>query len=181
MRVVRINTGVFEALAETCRSVPSAGIEIVTERSYPAKCGPGERTHCVPDVGVVSDVLDVALKINLGSPIDAAVAPSERSVPSDAFVCSYLVLPGAKFDVANRFTNKPVMKEGLQGPGGPTADWKRAVGIAQVRRASEARGLPVIVKPAFSAATMNSFIIRSKSVPAAFQVQFRHCSRITVC
>ncbi|MBO3740235.1 ATP-grasp domain-containing protein [Actinoplanes flavus] len=154
-RILMINSGKAEALDELRLVAPGAHVDVLTEPAYRAQYPGDAHLTFVDDIGDLTAVRQAALRMLADHPIDHVVAPSERSVPAGGYLRSYLGLPGIGFEVANRFTNKAVMKAALTRAGLPVAAYRVAAGLPAAVRAAHELGGPVVLKPAFGTGSMN--------------------------
>lgn len=160
-RVLLINSGKADALARLRAVAPQANVDVLTEVAY-AKLYPADvRLHFVDDIGDLTAVRQAALAMLAQAPIDYIVAPSERSQQAGGYLRSYLGLPGIGYEVANRFSNKAVMKAGLAARGIPVARHRVVAGLENVPEAAASLGWPVVVKPALGTGSMNTFAVTS--------------------
>ncbi|GAA0585822.1 ATP-grasp domain-containing protein [Paractinoplanes ferrugineus] len=150
-----INSGKAEALGELRAVVPEARVTVLTEPAYRPQYPAGTDLVFVGDIGDLTAVRKAVLALSATNPVDHVVSPSERSMPAGGFLRSYLGLPGTGFDVANRFTNKAVMKRALTDLGLPVAAHRVVSGLPAAVRAAAELGGPVVVKPAFGTGSMN--------------------------
>lgn len=104
------------------------------------------------DVEVVDSVADLtqvrlaALRVRERNPFDHVVSPSEWSIQAGGYLRSYFGLPGIGYDVANRFSNKLVMKQQLAAAGVPVAPFRRLETWQDAGRPAAELGWPVVVK-----------------------------------
>lgn len=130
----------------------------------------GTDVRIVPDLGDFKAARMAALDVMREMDVDAIVSPSERSLQVAGYLRSYFGLPGTPYDVANRFSNKLVMKRELTAAGIPVAPFRPAFSLDDVPAAAEQLGWPVVVKPMLGAGSLNTFVLRSRP-------EFEHFSR----
>lgn len=82
--VILLNSGKTDAYCHLVKFVPGDRVDVITERKYTPLYPHDANLHYVHDIADVTEVLDVARKLDSSSPITAVVSPSERSPPSEA-------------------------------------------------------------------------------------------------
>ncbi|MFD0278259.1 hypothetical protein ACFVHB_30735 [Kitasatospora sp. NPDC127111] len=151
--VLVVNGGKVEPV-ELLRQDRGLRISMITEPGHRHLYPDLEHVTTVDDIGDLKQVRTAALGVIAArGPVDAVVAPSERSLPTGGYLRSYLGLPGLPFDTANLFCNKYAMKARLRAHGVPVAAGALAPTVAELPAAARATGLPVVVKPAFGNGT----------------------------
>ncbi|MBT0773593.1 ATP-grasp domain-containing protein [Kineosporia sp. J2-2] len=160
--VVMINSGKADALDALLRVAPRADVDVITEKSYVAMYPAGTRLHLVEDIGRLDQVRETALRLHR-QPISHVVGPSERSIQAAGYLRSFLGLPGIPYDVANRMTNKAVMKGALAARGIAVAEHLSAVSGPGIVAAAEALGWNVVVKPVLGTGSMNTFALSGEA------------------
>jgi biotin carboxylase len=102
--------------------------------------------ECVDSVADLTQVRLAALRVRERNPFAHVVSPSEWSIQGGGYLRSYFGLPGIGYDVANRFSNKFVMKQALAAAGLPVAPFRRLESWQQTELLAEELGWPVVVK-----------------------------------
>src|SRR5438128_10887952 len=103
--VLLINTDRMEPV-HLLRADPSVHLSVLTKSQYAPLYEEFAEVWLVDDVRNLSQVQEAALSILRRHPIDAIVAPYERSLLAGGFLRSYFGLPGPGFDHILPFTNK---------------------------------------------------------------------------
>lgn len=91
--VILLNSGKTDAYCHLVKFVPGDRVDVITERKYTPLYPHDANLHYVHDIADVTEVLDVARKLDSSSPITAVVSPSERSLPVGGYLRSYFNLP----------------------------------------------------------------------------------------
>jgi len=102
------------------------------------------------DVGLVADVLDVERNLAFATEYmpDAVVTDqSDIAVPTVARICERLGLKGIGSAVAERFTNKYVMRNICRQAGFPSPDFVLCANADEVTAFLKRRRNPVVIKP----------------------------------
>lgn len=115
----------------------------------------------VPDVADLTAALHAVVPAMADDPVTRVVAPSERGVPTGAWLRSYLDLPGTLYDVAVGFTAKHAMKRRLVTAGVPVAPHRVVRTRAEARDAVGVLGRPAILKPALGTGATGSVVVRA--------------------
>ena len=166
--VILLNSGKTDAYRHLVGFVPGDHVDVITERKYTPLYPHDANLHYVRDIADVTEVLDVARKLDSSSPITAVVSPSERSLPVGGYLRSYFNLPGTGFDVAWGFSNKSVMKSRLCSAGIMVA---RSLTISDIGRLVECGddiGWPVVVKPVIGSGSMHTYTIGNREEALSF-------------
>ncbi|HVZ71803.1 MAG TPA: ATP-grasp domain-containing protein [Polyangia bacterium] len=94
---------------------------------------------------------------------------TDRLVPIAGFINEALGLPGITRAVAERFTNKLVMRRALEGKGVPMPRFRPVSSANEASEAAQTFGLPVIVKPLQAQSSMGVTLVeRLDDVAEAF-------------
>jgi hypothetical protein len=168
-RVLLVNSGKTEAVERLRVVAPDAELDVITEAPYAAQYTADVRLHFVTDIGDLSAVLRTALALQAAAPTDYVVAPSERSQQAGGYLRSFFGLPGIRFDTANLFSNKPVMKAALAAQGIAVAPYRVVADLSGVPAAAAGLGWPIVVKPALGTGSMNTFAAPSPAAWAAIR------------
>lgn len=166
--VMLLNSGKTDAYRHLVKFVPGDRVDVITERKYTPLYPHDANLHYVHDIADVTEVLDVARKLDSSSPITAVVSPSERSLPVGGYLRSYFNLPGTGFDVAWGFSSKSVMKSRLRSAGVAVA---RSLTISDIGRLIECGddiGWPVVVKPVIGSGSMHTYTIGDREEALSF-------------
>lgn len=166
--VILLNSGKTDAYRHLVEFVSGDRVDVITERKYAPLYPHDANLHYVHDIADVTEVLDVARKLDSSSPITAVVSPSERSLPVGGYLRSYFDLPGTGFDVAWGFSNKSVMKSRLRSAGIAVA---RSLTISDIGRLVECGddiGWPVVVKPVIGSGSMHTYTIGDREEALSF-------------
>jgi len=108
------------------------------------------------DVGQVADVLDQEANLAIAREFgpDAIVTDqSDIAVPTVAYLCEVLGLPGIGSAGAQRFTNKALMRACCRDHGFPHPRFKMCRDLAELRHFFDSCSGPVVVKPASNQAS----------------------------
>jgi hypothetical protein len=159
--ILIVNTGFKEAVAHVRDELPDAHVDVIVEPAYAPLHGEGATVHVVDAIGDLSALREVVLGLMRERRIDRIVAPSERSMLPGGYLRSVLGFPGIGFDLANRFSNKAVMKRTLSARKVQVADFRPVASLSDVAAAAEEIGWPVVLKPAFGAGAMHTFCLGS--------------------
>jgi biotin carboxylase len=158
--VLLINSGKAEAADQLLTAAADVELDILTEPAYAPMYRAGTRLNFVDDIGDMTAVRRAALDLLAEHPIHHIVAPSERSLQAGGYLRSFLGLPGLTFEVANRFSNKAVMKARLAEHGLPLAPYRVVGRAAGIPAEAAELGWPVVIKPALGTGSMNVFVAR---------------------
>ena len=156
LHVLMINSGKSEAVDELRLAEPSVDLDVITEAGYAKQYPADVRLHFVADIGDLDAVRALALDLQRQRPIDRVLSPSERSQQPAGYLRTYLGLPGIGYEVANRFSNKAVMKRALTDAGIAVAEHRIVYDTAEVEPGAQRLGWPVVVKPALGTGSMNT-------------------------
>jgi hypothetical protein len=117
---------------------------------------------------IVSDIEDLpmvrqaVLSAARSSPIDYIVTATERTVQSGSYMRTLLGLPGISFEVANRMTNKYVMKQTLAADGLPITPFRLLPVLDDLLRTGQGMRWPQVVKPVLGTAAISTFILNDQ-------------------
>jgi biotin carboxylase len=145
-RVLLVNTGKSDVVSRL-EAADDLEVVVLTEPRNAGLYSPSTTVEVVDDLDDLGAVRSAALAVMRGGGIDRIIAPSERSVLPGAYLRSVLGLPGAGFDVSQRFTNKLAMKRALHAAGIPIPRYMAVYSLDALRAAAEQIGWPVVVKP----------------------------------
>lgn len=163
--VLLVNTGKKPPVARLEKSEGDR-LVVVTIPYFAPLYSADTDVRCVDDVSDFKAVRELALDVMRARGISAVVTPSERSLQVGGYLRSYFGLPGASYETVNRFTNKYAMKRFASACGIPVARHRLAPGLADVRRAADEIGWPVVVKPVLGAGSIN---VHRFSTPAEWE------------
>ena len=125
----------------------------------------------------VGDVLDRERQLEFARKhkVDAVITDqSDIAVPSVAYVCEQLGLPGIGIDKALLFTNKFRMREFALAHGDPTPAFTLCTDVEQACRFSIQSGYPLVLKPVASQASRGVFKVESETeMRALFPVSIK--------
>lgn len=116
--------------------------------------------HSTTDVTDREGTLEVARRFNIQS---AVTDQSDIAVPTVAYVCETLGLPGIGVDVAERFTDKSIMRDAARVAGIPQPLHALAADSEEMTRLGERWGWPVVVKPADSQSSRGVTVVETSS------------------
>jgi hypothetical protein len=158
--VVLLNSGKTDAYEWSKRVLgDQSRISVITERKYAHLYPQQQEVHFVNDIADPSEVRDCFRTLAKMAPVDAVIAPSERSVQSGGYLRSFFNLDGPDFDTSNKLSNKIAMKKCLRRAGILVADFLAAGTWDEVPEVGARLGWPIIVKPALGSGSMNTFRI----------------------
>lgn len=121
------------------------GLHVVVTDQNPHAPGLGLADAC--EIVSCQD-LEATLAVARKHAVDGVIAEqTDVAVVTAAYVAERMGLPGIGMEAARRATNKFLMREACRSAGVPVPEYRRAVTEKEAIRASEAIGLPVIVKP----------------------------------
>ncbi len=122
------------------------------------------------DTNDKAGLLEVARRIGAGLVL---AEQTDRLVPVAGFINDTLGLPGITAAVAERFTNKLVMRRALEGTGAPMPRYEVVSSAAEAQEAARAIGLPVIVKPLQAQSSIGVTLVEDSAgvVPAFEEAQ----------
>jgi biotin carboxylase len=152
--VLLLNTGKAEALDELRKVVPAAHVSIVTEPRYVDSYPEGTELHLVDDIADSAEVHPLVARLHAARPVEAVLAPSERSVLPGSRLRELLGLPGLGPDAALLFTDKGAMKSALSSAGLRVAEHRRVDSAAALQQAVAELSGPLVVKPVFGTGSM---------------------------
>ncbi len=102
------------------------------------------------DVGIVADVLDKKKNLKIAEEYEPNAIITDQSdiaVPTVAYLCEQLSLPGIGFDKANLFTDKYRMREFCCNNGFPTPKFYCCFSFSDLKKAAVKLGYPFVIKP----------------------------------
>ncbi|UED88002.1 ATP-grasp domain-containing protein [Streptomyces profundus] len=160
MHVLMVNSGRVEVIDH----LPAdADVTVVTEASYTHRYPAGTRIQTVPDIADLTSLRAVALRVDRERRIDRVLASSERSLQGAGYLRSFLALPGTRYDVVNRFSNKLAMKTALRAAGVPLTDFRGIATLEDIHTVATEWGWPLVVKPALGAGAQDTFVLRGSA------------------
>ncbi|MBU7006397.1 ATP-grasp domain-containing protein [Phosphitispora fastidiosa] len=102
------------------------------------------------DVGIVADVRDKDKNLEIAEKYEPHAIITDQSdiaVPTVAYLCEHLGLPGIGYDKARLFTDKFRMREFCHKNGFPTPDFYRCFSLNDIKEAAVKLGFPFMIKP----------------------------------
>jgi L-amino acid ligase C-terminal domain 2 len=139
----------------------SIRLTVLTEPGYRKLYAPDTSVLLRPDLNDFKAAREAVMALMRSGPIDHIVAPSERSVLVSGYLRSLFGIHGIPFEVANRFSNKLMMKKALAAAGLPHVPFTPLYHISAVREAARKLGWPLIVKPAFGAGGEHTIVLKA--------------------
>jgi biotin carboxylase len=128
--------------------------------------------RAIADEFVQIDTNDKAGLLEIARRVNAKLVLAEqtdRLVPVAGYINEALGLTGISSAVAERFTNKLVMRRALEGAGVPMPRYRPVSSADEARAVARELGLPVIVKPLQAQSSMGVTLVdRLEDVGAAF-------------
>jgi biotin carboxylase len=140
---------------------PAIDLTVLTEPGYRGLYAPRTAVLLVADLNDFKAVREAVLHLMSARPLHHIVAPSERSVLVSGYLRSILGMPGVPFEVANRFSNKLVMKNALSAAGLPHLPYAPLRHLSALPGVAGRLGWPVIVKPSFGAGGVDTIVVDS--------------------
>jgi biotin carboxylase len=140
----------------------SLNVTTITEPWYVPMYPDGADVRLVQDLTDLAEVQSLALQVLRETGIDRVVAPTERSLPTGAYLRSTLGLPGVSFEVANRFSNKYVMKRVLAAAGIRVADFRSPASFTSIPELADELGYPVVVKPSIGTGGKHTYVCQDR-------------------
>ncbi len=166
--VLLINSDRMEPVRQLAAR-PDLRLAVITKPKYAHLYEGIAEIWPVDDVANLMQARDAMLQMLRRHPVDAIITPIERSLLTGGFLRSYFALPGLSYDQMLGFANKYVMKSRLKGAGLPLAGFARLDRLDDLPAVAEQLGWPVVIKPAISSGTMNTFKIESVAQFAALR------------
>jgi len=142
-------------------------------RAVVADIAPDAPGRAIADEFVQIDTNDRAGLLEVARRVGARLVVAEqtdRLVPVAGFINDALGLPGVTPAVAERFTNKLVMRRSLEGTGTPMPRYRSVSTAVEAREAARAIGFPVILKPLQAQSSIGVTLVHDEAgVVAAFE------------
>jgi L-arginine-specific L-amino acid ligase len=138
-------------------------LSVITKPKYAALYEGFSRIYPVNDVADLTGVRSAALSAVKPGEIHGVITPIERSLIGGGLVRSALNIQGVGFENSLNFADKYIMKSRLAEAGVPTADFLPVHDPEKdIPCCGDRIGWPIVVKPAVSSGSMNSFVIQSE-------------------
>ncbi len=137
------------------RTAKSMGLFVVNSNLYPDS--PGFK-HA--DVGLVADVLDMEANLSFAreyKPDGVVTDQTDIAVPTVAYLCEQLQLPGIGSAHAKLFTNKFLMREFLHQHGYPAPEYRLCRKPEDALDLAANIGYPIVIKPPASQGSRGVF------------------------
>lgn len=115
--------------------------------SNPHENSPGFK---LADAHLIADVLDKESNLSYAiqyMPDAILTDQSDIAVPTVAYLCEKLNLPGIGHDISLRFTNKLLMRQQSCSLGQPNPDFKLCTDLRDVESFVNKNGYPIVIKP----------------------------------
>ncbi|MDP6625476.1 MAG: alpha-hydroxy-acid oxidizing protein [Nitrospinota bacterium] len=106
-------------------------------------------------------------------PVDGVITVGTDASKTVAAVANALKLPGIRFEVAERATNKIKMRQRLRKKGVPVPDFYGVWNLDEAKEAMEKLGLPLVIKPAdnMGARGVRSVSVREELIEAFYSAK----------
>jgi hypothetical protein len=138
-------------------------LSVITKPKYAALYEGFSRIYPVNDVADLTGVRSAALKAVKSGKIHGVITPIERSLIGGGLVRSALNIHGVGFENSLNFADKYIMKSRLSEAGVPTAGFLPVYNPEKdIPDCGDRIGWPIVIKPAVSSGSMNTFVIHSK-------------------
>lgn len=127
---------------------------------------PGSPGFAYADVGLVADVRDRKKNLEFASqhkPEGIATDQTDLSVPTVAYLCEELGLPGIGLTTAELFTNKYQMRQFLRQRGYPTPDYRLCQSPEDAADFVAKIGYPIVLKPPANQGSRGVFVVGAES------------------
>ncbi len=155
------------------RKAKSMGLFVINSNLYHDSPG-----FAIADVGLVANVLDRERNLEFARQYrpDAIVTDqSDIAVPTVAYLCSELGLPGIGMEAAELFTNKHAMRRFCRENGFPTPDFRLCQSVEEVTRFAERTGYPFVMKPPANQSSRGVYKIGSRDeIPRCYADALEH-------
>jgi len=142
------------------RKARAMGLFVINSNLYPDS--PGFR---YADVGLVADVRDTEKNLEFArqyKPHGIATDQTDVSVPTVAYLCEQLGLPGIGARQAELFTNKFLLREFLRQSGYPTPEYALCRTLEDAENFCGKFGYPIVIKPPANQGSRGVFRVSSK-------------------
>lgn len=156
------------------RKAKAMGLFVINSNLYPDS--PGFR---YADVGLVSDVRDRKKNLEFArqyQPDGIVTDQTDLSVPTVAYLCEELGLPGIGMTTAELFTNKYQMRQFLKQRGYPTPEYTLCQSPTDAADFAASFGYPIVVKPPANQGGRGVFLVSSDSELPGRYVEARRFS-----
>lgn len=155
------------------RKIKRMGHVVLSSNLYPAS-----PTFALAEATLVADVRDKEANLSFARAqgADAVVTDqSDIAVPTVAYVCEQLGLPGIGHDAAELFTNKARMRAFCRDQGLPTPRFHLCRDLDEARHRSTDIGYPCVIKPPASQASRGvAKVLGADALEPAFAEAVRH-------
>ncbi|MBI3118113.1 MAG: ATP-grasp domain-containing protein [Candidatus Hydrogenedentes bacterium] len=149
------------------RKAKAMGCYVINSNLYPDS--PGFK---FADVGLVANVLDKEKNLAFArehQPDAVITDQSDIAVPTVAYICEELGLPGIGVDMAHLFTNKYAMRSFLAEHGFPCPAYRLCGTLEEAMDFAHETGLPLILKPPQNQSSRGVLKVTAQDeLPAAF-------------
>ena len=154
------------------RKAKAMGLFVINSNLYPDS--PGFR---YADVGLVADVRDKQRNLAFArqyQPDGIVTDQTDLSVPTVAYLCEELGLPGIGLTKAELFTNKYQMRQFLRQRGYPTPEYRLCQSPADAADLAAKFGYPIVLKPPANQGSRGVFVVSTDSeLPSRYAEAFR--------
>lgn len=143
------------------RKAKAMGLFVINSNLFPDS--PGFR---YADVGLVADVRDQQKNLAFArqyQPDGIVTDQTDLSVPTVAYLCEELGLPGIGPAKAELFTNKYQMRQFLRERGYPTPEYKLCQSPADAADFAAKFGYPIVLKPPANQGSRGVFVVSADS------------------
>src|SRR5438552_1561580 len=143
------------------RKAKDMGLFVINSNLYPDS--PGFR---YADVGLVADVRDKQRNLAFArqyQPDGIVTDQTDLSVPTVAYLCEELGLPGIGLTKAELFTNKYQMRQFLRQQGYPTPEYRLCQSPADAADLAAKFGYPIVLKPPASQGGRGVFVVSTNA------------------
>ena len=156
------------------RKAKAMGLFVINSNLY--SDSPGFR---YADVGLVADVRDKQKNLAFArqyQPDGIVTDQTDLSVPTVAYLCDELGLPGIGPAKAHLFTNKYQMREFLRERGYPTPEYRRCQSPADAAKLAAQVGYPIVLKPPANQGSRGVFVVSNDSELPVRYAEALRCS-----
>jgi biotin carboxylase len=143
------------------RKAKAMGLLVINSNLYPDS--PGFR---YADVGLVADVRDKRKNLAFArqyQPDGVVTDQTDLSVPTVAYLCEELGLPGIGVTKAELFTNKYQMRQFVRQRGYPTPEYRLCQSPADAAALAAKFGYPIVLKPPDNQGSRGVFVVSTDS------------------
>jgi biotin carboxylase len=143
------------------RKAKALGLFVINSNLFPDS--PGFR---YADVGLVADVFDREKNLAIArqyQPDGIVTDQTDISVPTVAYLCEELGLPGIGLTTAELFTNKYQMRQFLRMRGYPTPEYGLCQSVGDAAGLAAKFGYPIVLKPPANQGSRGVFVVSNDS------------------